>query len=80
MTIIDAAYKKALDLKVISVVDDFHNLPGGSIWPSIIPDVLKLIRSHKTTLVFANNRRLAERTADRLMNRLPRKRWVKPPV
>ena len=66
VTLIDAAYQKKLDLQVVSVVDDFHNLPGASIWPSIIPDVLKLIRAHKTTLVFTNNRRLAERTADRL--------------
>lgn len=66
VTIINAAYQKSLDLKVVSVVDDYSNLPGGSIWPSIIPEVLELIHSHKTTLVFANNRRLAERTADRL--------------
>ncbi len=66
VTIVDAGYKKPLDLEVVSVLDDFTNLPGGSIWPSIIPEVLKLIRAHKTTLVFANNRRLAERTADRL--------------
>ena len=66
VTIVDAAYEKGLDLKVVTVVDDFRDLPGGSIWPSVIPRVLTLIRAHRTTLVFANNRRLAERTADRL--------------
>ena len=50
----------------MTVVDDFRNLPGDSIWPAVIPRVLELIRQHRTTLIFANNRRLAERTADRL--------------
>ena len=66
VTIINAAYKKALDLKVVTVVDDFRNLPGESVWPSIIPRVLDLIRAHKTTLIFTNNRRLAERAGDYL--------------
>ncbi len=66
VTIVDAGYKKALDLVVETVVEDFRNLPGDSIWPVIIPRVLDLIREHSTTLIFANNRRLAERTADRL--------------
>lgn len=64
VTVIDAGYEKALDLRVETVVDDFRHLPGDSIWPAIIPRVLALIREHKTTLVFTNNRRLAERTAD----------------
>jgi ATP-dependent Lhr-like helicase len=66
VTIINAAYEKGLDLQVVTVVDDFRSLPGDSIWPSIIPRVLMLIRQHQTTLIFTNNRRLAERTADRL--------------
>ena len=66
VTIVDAGYKKPLDLQVETVVDDFRTLPGGSVWPAIIPRVLELIRQHRTTLIFANNRRQAERTADRL--------------
>ncbi len=66
VTIINAAYQKALDLKVVTVVEDFRNLPGESVWPSIIPRVLDLIRAHKTTLIFTNNRRLAERAGDYL--------------
>lgn len=37
-----------------------------SIWPSIHPRLLELIKSHTSTLVFVNNRRLAERLASRL--------------
>lgn len=64
VTIIDAAYRKQIDLRVESVVDDFRNLPGDSLWPLVVQKLVKLIRQHKTTLIFANNRRLAERMAD----------------
>ncbi|MFP5327640.1 MAG: helicase-related protein, partial [Acidimicrobiia bacterium] len=37
-----------------------------SIWPSIDESLLALIRSHRSTLVFVNSRRLAERLAARL--------------
>ena len=37
-----------------------------SIWPSIYPAILELVRAHRSTIVFVNNRRLAERLAIRL--------------
>jgi ATP-dependent Lhr-like helicase len=37
-----------------------------SIWPSIHPVVLDMIRAHRSTIVFVNNRRSAERLAARL--------------
>ena len=37
-----------------------------SIWPSIYPALLDLVRRHRSTIVFVNNRRLAERLAVRL--------------
>ncbi len=37
-----------------------------SIWPAIHPQLLELIRRHRSTLVFVNSRRLAERLASRL--------------
>jgi ATP-dependent Lhr-like helicase len=39
---------------------------GSSIWPSIYPALLELVRAHRSTIVFVNNRRLAERLALRL--------------
>ncbi len=66
VTIVDAGMVKPMDLKVITAVEDFSDLPGGSIWPAIIPQVMDLIEAHRTTLVFANSRRQAERAADRL--------------
>ena len=46
-------------------------IPGGeatrrSIWPAIYPELLRLVREHRSTLVFVNNRRAAERIALRL--------------
>ncbi len=51
--------------------DDPVEVPGGegrrrSIWPAMYPELLELIRAHRSTLIFVNNRRLAERLALRL--------------
>src|SRR3954471_4308300 len=35
--------------------------PSTSIWPSMYPELLRLVREHRSTIVFVNNRRLAER-------------------
>src|SRR5215208_5001557 len=37
-----------------------------SIWPAIYPELLGLIREHRSTIIFVNNRRGAERLAVRL--------------
>ena len=34
-----------------------------SIWPAIYPRLLELVRAHRSTLIFVNSRRLAERVA-----------------
>ena len=52
-----------------------HRQPGSpatgpdlrtSIWPAIHPAILDLIEAHRSTIVFVNSRRLAERLAQRL--------------
>jgi ATP-dependent Lhr-like helicase len=37
-----------------------------SIWPAIYPELLELVRSHRSTIIFVNSRRGAERLAVRL--------------
>jgi ATP-dependent Lhr-like helicase len=37
-----------------------------SIWPSVYPRLLELIKARRSTLIFVNSRRLAERLAQRL--------------
>src|SRR5262249_20783278 len=39
---------------------------GGGMWPLIYPRLLELILAHRTTIVFVNSRRLAERVAQSL--------------
>jgi ATP-dependent Lhr-like helicase len=39
------------------------DLPRRSIWPAIHPRLLELVRAHRSTILFVNSRRLAERLA-----------------
>jgi ATP-dependent Lhr-like helicase len=76
ITIIDASEPKRLDLRVevpvedMARIDQIDPLPSGaasqgpvrpSIWSAIHPQLLALVRAHRSTLIFVNNRRLAER-------------------
>jgi ATP-dependent helicase Lhr and Lhr-like helicase len=76
VTIVDASEPKRLDLRVAVPVEDMAQLdkveeiPSGpaskgparhSIWSAIHPKLLELVKSHRSTLIFVNNRRLAER-------------------
>src|SRR5207245_6614529 len=79
---VDAGTRKELDLQVVVPVDDMREPGAGaptdpllgtggegqstSIWPSIYPELLRLVEQHRSTIVFVNNRRLAERLALRL--------------
>jgi ATP-dependent Lhr-like helicase len=78
VTIVDAGQKKPLSLSIQVPVEDMAKLttadeiPSGpasvgdsrpSIWAAIHPKLLELIRSHTSTLIFVNSRRLAERLA-----------------
>ncbi|MBA2644099.1 MAG: DEAD/DEAH box helicase, partial [Solirubrobacterales bacterium] len=78
--IVDTGVRKPLDLKIHVPVESMREpdsdseldpFAGGeatrrSIWPAIYPELLKLVREHRSTLVFVNNRRAAERLALRL--------------
>ena len=80
--VVDTGVRKELDLQIQVPVEsmvepeattapDLDPLAGGeatrrSIWPAIYPELLELIRAHKSTIMFVNNRRSAERIALRL--------------
>ncbi len=66
VNIIDAGYKKQIDLQVKCAAPDFSILPQESVWPLVFVELLEHIRLHRTTLIFVNNRRLAERVAAKL--------------
>ncbi|HYU58689.1 MAG TPA: DEAD/DEAH box helicase, partial [Actinomycetota bacterium] len=74
--------EKTFDLKVVVPVEDMTapggevpadgGGPGGdpeeraSVWPAVEREIVDLIRAHRSTIVFANSRRLAERLCARL--------------
>lgn len=70
VTIVDAQFEKKLEVDVIGMPD--REIGEGaadnisSIWPQVIPSVLKDIEANRTTLVFANSRRQAEQATERL--------------
>ena len=65
--LVDAGTRKELDLEVVVPLDDMREpTEAGSIWPSIYPAMLELVKAHRSTIVFVNSRRLAERLAIRL--------------
>src|SRR5579864_55714 len=65
--LVDAGVAKELDLEVVVPLEDMREpTEQSSIWPSIYPAMLELVRAHRSTIVFVNNRRLAERLALRL--------------
>jgi ATP-dependent helicase Lhr and Lhr-like helicase len=65
--LVDAGTRKELDLQVVVPVEDMREPgEGNSIWPSIYPELLQLVEAHRSTILFVNNRRLAERLALRL--------------
>ena len=63
---------------------DLDPLAGGteatrrSIWPAIYPELLELIQAHRSTILFVNNRRGAERLALRLNDLAERRRSPAP--
>ena len=72
--LVDAGRAKTLDLKVVVPLDDMREPEEQqSIWPSIYPEILELVRAHRSTIVFVNNRRSAERLASRLNELMPMK-------
>jgi ATP-dependent Lhr-like helicase len=61
VTIVDAGLRKDLDLMVVHPVEHFGPLPERSVWPSIYRRLGEEIRSHRSTIVFTNDRAAAER-------------------
>jgi ATP-dependent Lhr-like helicase len=61
VTIVNAGVRRDLDLRVVSPVEQFGALPEQSIWPSIYRLLGREIQQHRSTIVFANNRRTVER-------------------
>ncbi|MGB9377556.1 MAG: DEAD/DEAH box helicase, partial [Mycobacteriales bacterium] len=77
VTVVQPPSPKSIEVQVVVPVEDMSALgemvPGAddeprraSIWPAVEESVLALIQAHRSTIVFANSRRLAERLCSRI--------------
>ncbi|MBN1482997.1 DEAD/DEAH box helicase [candidate division KSB1 bacterium] len=66
IVIVDTGQRKNINLRVISPVKDWTDVPDASVWPLVIDKIYELITSHKNTLVFVNMRAQAEKIARQL--------------
>jgi ATP-dependent Lhr-like helicase len=69
-TIIDTGHTRKLDLAIEVPSSPLESLMSNEVWEEIYERIANLIREHKTTLVFVNTRRMAERVARHLGERL----------
>ncbi len=69
-TIIDTGHSRKLDLAIEIPSSPLEAVMSNEVWEEIYNRVANLIREHKTTLVFVNTRRMAERVARHLGERL----------
>jgi ATP-dependent helicase Lhr and Lhr-like helicase len=68
--IIDTGHTRKLDLAIEVPGSPLEAVMSNEIWEEVYSRVAALIREHKTTLVFVNTRRMAERVARHLGERL----------
>ncbi len=69
-TIIDIGHRRVMDLAVEVPKDELGAVATNAIWADVYDRIAELVQAHRTTLVFVNTRRLAERIAHHLTDRL----------
>jgi ATP-dependent Lhr-like helicase len=69
-TIVDSGHQRDLDLAIETPPTELEAVCSGQQWGDIYDRLASLIREHRTTLVFVNTRRLSERVAHQLSERL----------
>ena len=68
--IIDSGHARRLDLAIELPDSPLQAVMSGEVWDEVYDRLAQLIRQHKTTLVFVNTRRLAERVSRHLGERI----------
>jgi ATP-dependent Lhr-like helicase len=68
--LVDAGHRRTMDLAVEVPPSPLETVCSHETWEEIYARVAELVRAHRTTLVFVNTRRLAERVAARLTHLL----------
>jgi ATP-dependent Lhr-like helicase len=68
--IVDAGHRRAMDLRIELPRSPLEAVMAHEVWEEYYDRLAALIREHETTLVFVNTRRMAERVARHLTDRL----------
>jgi ATP-dependent Lhr-like helicase len=68
--IINASHRRTLDLALELPKSPLEAVMSAEVWEEVYGRLTELIEAHRTTLVFVNTRRLAERVARQLAERL----------
>ncbi|HYL13598.1 MAG TPA: DEAD/DEAH box helicase [Terriglobales bacterium] len=68
--IVNIGHKRDLDLAVETPASQLGPVASNEMWDEIYDRIAELVRQHRSTLVFVNTRRLAERVAHNLAERL----------
>jgi len=68
--IIDSGHTRKLDIAIELPESPLQAVMSGEVWEEVYDRLAQLIRQHKTTLVFVNTRRLAERVSRHLGERI----------
>jgi ATP-dependent Lhr-like helicase len=69
-TIIDTGHKRKLDLSIEVPSSPLSAVMPNEVWLEIYERLVELVNEHRTTLIFVNTRRLAERIAHMLTEKL----------
>ncbi len=69
-TIIDTGHKRQRDLEIEVTGSPLEAVMAAEVWGEIYNRLEQLIEQHRTTLIFVNTRRLAERAAAALAERI----------
>ncbi|MDA9871022.1 DEAD/DEAH box helicase [Gammaproteobacteria bacterium] len=68
--IVDSGFRRELDIRIEVPKSPLSALMSNEVWDELYGRLVELIESHDTTLVFVNTRRLSERLALALAERL----------
>lgn len=69
-TIIDVGHRREMDVAVEVPKDELSAVATNAVWSDLYDRLAELVRAHRSTLVFVNTRRLAERVSHHLEDRL----------
>src|SRR6266852_3854052 len=69
-TIIDTGHRRARDLALEIPSSPLEPVMSGDVWQQLYGRLAELIEAHRTTLIFVNTRRMAERATRALSERL----------